>query len=149
MAIDTTRIYVSSFKEHYANKGASENGTFSVNSPSVDFVVEADYCGIASGKTADKSRVFDSFYGVLKTAPMASQCPINVECELVETLSIGSMDVFVGRVAQTYVDEKCITNGEPDIEKIQPLIYSMDSKYWRIGEFVAESFSVGKGYSKG
>jgi flavin reductase (DIM6/NTAB) family NADH-FMN oxidoreductase RutF len=43
-----------------------------------------DYCEIVSGKKNDKSRIFDLFYGELKTAPMIKDCPLNMESKLVE-----------------------------------------------------------------
>jgi len=32
-------------------------------------VTATDYCGIKSGKKVDKSKIFELFYGELKTAP--------------------------------------------------------------------------------
>jgi len=57
-------------KSHYTNSGIKANGTFSVNIPSVKLVIETDYCGLVSGKTKDKTNLFKTFYGKLKTAPM-------------------------------------------------------------------------------
>jgi len=62
-------ISISSAKFHYSNRGIVENGTFSVNIPSEDMVAATDYCGIKSGKKVDKSKIFELFYGELKTAP--------------------------------------------------------------------------------
>jgi len=36
-------------------------------------VKETDYCGIVSGKKTDKAKLFENFYGKLKTAPMIKQ----------------------------------------------------------------------------
>lgn len=49
-------------RERYTAKGIDQNGTFSLNVPSVDQVIPADYCGIVSGDREDKSGVFRSFY---------------------------------------------------------------------------------------
>ena len=80
---DPPMIAVSLGKNHYTNIGIKANGTFSVNIPSEDMVEVTDYCGIVSGKKEDKSPLFTSFYGKLKTAPMIEQCPINLECRVV------------------------------------------------------------------
>ena len=56
---------------HYTAKGIAETKTFSVNIPSSDLLEKTDYCGIVSGAKTDKSKVFDVFYGSLKTAPMS------------------------------------------------------------------------------
>jgi len=46
-------------------KGVKQNGTFSVNIPSVDQVKETDYCGTFSGRDRDKVAdcKFTVFYG--------------------------------------------------------------------------------------
>lgn len=61
-------VCVSLNKVHHTPKGIIENGTFSINIPSADYVTETDYCGLVSGKTTDKSGVFTTFYGELETA---------------------------------------------------------------------------------
>jgi len=84
-------------KAHYTNIGIKENGTFSVNIPSVDMVKETDYCGLVSGKNNDKSLLFECFYGKLETAPMIEQCAINMECRLMQTIDLPYHDLFIGR----------------------------------------------------
>ena len=137
-------LYVSSYEDHYTNKGVQQNNTFSVNIPSVDMVKEADYCGIKSGNDVDKSKIFNSFYGVLETAPMIEVAPINMECKVVKTFKAGQMDVFVGEIIETYVSENCATNGKPNIERVNPLIYSLDLKYYQIGDLIANAYLIGK-----
>jgi len=62
-------------KERYTAKGIDENKTFSLNVPSVHQLVPADHCGLVSGAREDKSGVFTSFYGTLKTAPLGGGMP--------------------------------------------------------------------------
>jgi flavin reductase (DIM6/NTAB) family NADH-FMN oxidoreductase RutF len=63
-------------KAHHTPEGIKENGTFSVNVPRANMVDKVDYCGLVSGKKDDKARLFQVFYGDLKTAPMINECPI-------------------------------------------------------------------------
>ena len=44
-------VYVSLNKKNHTPRGVIENGTFSINVPSANYVVETDYYGIVSGKT--------------------------------------------------------------------------------------------------
>ena len=84
----------------YTLKGVRENGTFSVNVPSAALVRETDYCGTISGSTGvDKVKDcnFTVFYGKLKNAPLIEQCPVNLECKVVHTLSLGSHVLIVGQ----------------------------------------------------
>ncbi len=132
-------------RARYTLAGIKENGTFSVNIPSADMVEATDYCGIASGHKVDKSTLFETFYGELETAPMIGECPINMECRLVQTLEFATHDVLIGEIVEAYTEEQYLTDGVPDIKKIDPILYSTkDSKYWRVGEYLAQAFSVGK-----
>ena len=128
-------------------RGIKENGTFSVNVPSADIVKETDYCGIVSGDKEDKVAVcgFKVFYGVLKTAPMIEQCPVNLECRLIHTLHLGSHALLVGQIEEVHVSAECLTNGEPDVLKINPLIYctGTEKKYFSYSQSLADAFSVG------
>jgi hypothetical protein len=72
-------IAVSLRKTHYTNEGIIQKKTFSVNIPGVELAEKVDYCGIFSGRKADKSQIFEVFYGELPTAPMVRECPICME----------------------------------------------------------------------
>ncbi len=131
----------------YTLKGIHQNLTFSVNTPSRDLVREVDYCGITSGAKVDKVKVcqFKVFYGNLKSAPMIEQCPVNLECKVVHILNLGSHSFIIGQVEGTYVTEGCLTNGKPDVHKIKPLIFNLESaEYIAFGEVVAKGFSIGQ-----
>lgn len=141
------RIAIALGKGHYTNPGIKENKTFSVCLPSLDMVEATDYCGIVSGKKADKSSVFDLFYGELKTAPMIKDCPLSMECKLVNTVESGLNEIFIGEIIGTYTEERFLSDGKLDFSKMKPLILSQpDTSYWRLGEPVAKAWSIGKDY---
>ena len=138
-------ISVSMQKHHYTNIGIRENKTFSVNIPSVEMVKETDYCGLVSGRNVDKSQLFKSFFGMLKTAPMIEKCPVNMECRLVKTVDFPKHDIFVGEIFETYCDEQYLTNGIVDENKVRPILFVLSDKgYWRLRERFAEAWEIGK-----
>jgi len=132
----------------YTHKGIRQNLTFSVNVPSISLVKETDYCGIISGSRVNKADVceFNVFYGKLNNAPLIEQCPINLECEVVHILNLGSHSLFVGRIEETHISENCLTNGKPDVHKIKPFIYTTepDRHYQAFGDVLAKAFSTGQ-----
>jgi len=134
-------------KARYTAKGIEENKTFSLNIPSVRQVVETDHCGLVSGAQEDKSGVFSSFYGKLKTAPMAGECPVTIECRLFKSIDCGSHLLHIGEVVEIHVDKLCVTDGKPDIAKINPIIYAQ-ATYFGVGKQVEAAFSAGKKYRK-
>ena len=131
----------------YTHKGITENSTFSVNIPSVDQAKEVDYCGIVSGAKANKAEVckFNVFYGKLGNAPLIEQCPINLECKVMHTLKLGSHSLFIGQVEETHISENCLTNGEPDFKKINPIVYTTEPsrQYLAYGELIGKAYSIG------
>jgi flavin reductase (DIM6/NTAB) family NADH-FMN oxidoreductase RutF len=149
-------IAISSSKNHYTNQGIKNNLTFSVNTPSVNMVLPTDYCGLFSGKESDKSEVFDIFYGELKTAPMITDAPLNLECKVVKILDTKDFvkterghDIFIGEVINAYTEEQYLTNTIPDIEKMKPFVLTLnDNNYWKVGEHIGRAWSIGKNYEK-
>lgn len=136
---------------HHTLKGIRQNMTFSVNTPSLDQVKELDYCGIVSGRDADKVAVcgFSVFYGTLKTAPMIEQCPLNHECQVKHLLNLGTHSFVIGQIEGSYISEDSILNGRPDTERIRPMVFDMEaSVYLSFGKEVAKAYSVGRELKK-
>ncbi len=139
-------IMVSSIKAHHTNRGINQHGTFSVNYPTAEQVAETDYCGTKSGKNTDKSKLFTNFYGVLESAPMIMECPVNLECRVIDTHQYGANETWVAEVVETYIDETIVPDDPkkwPTIEQVNPLVYSPASEYYRLG------IKIGEGYREG
>jgi flavin reductase (DIM6/NTAB) family NADH-FMN oxidoreductase RutF len=130
-------------------KGIMDNQVFSVNVPSLKLVKEVDYCGLFSGKKTDKSEVFNVFYNENKNIPLIEECPVNMECRLVHTKELGTHILVVGEITESHVSENCITDGFPDAEKIDPVIYVTHQRYYYgLGKKNEKAFSIGKDYIK-
>lgn len=132
-------------KAHYTNAGVKANGSFSINIPSAELVEKMDYCGLVSGRKSDKSGLFETFYGKLKTAPMIQECAFNAECRLVQTVDLPMEEVFIGEIVGAYSEERYLTNGVPDMRKINPLLLSMPQKMYAVlGRDVAPAWEAGR-----
>ena len=132
-------------KSHYSNPGIRENGAFSLNIPSVSMVEATDYCGMVSGRKFDKAALFDVFYGRLATAPMIKECPYNVECKLVQVVELPGDELFIGEIVAAYSDERYLTDGVPDLQKMNPLVLAMPGKkYISLGSEVGRAWEIGK-----
>jgi flavin reductase (DIM6/NTAB) family NADH-FMN oxidoreductase RutF len=132
-------------KDRATKDGIEENGTFSINIPSEFNVTAVDYCGINSGRETDKSYVFSVSYGMLKTAPLADECPISAECRLTRIIDFPGTDMIIGEVVQLHVDRSLVADGKVDVEGLRPLLYAFPGgPYLSIGPAVADAFKVGK-----
>jgi len=139
-------LAISVQKGHQTALGIRQTKTFSVNLPSVDLVREVDLCGLVSGRDADKAGLFETFFGDLKTAPMVQQCPLCMECRLVQTLDFPKHEVFVGEIAATHGEPKVMPNGVVDFARVKPLLFIMEDKgYWQLGPRLANAWEAGKG----
>jgi len=140
ISVNPPVVYISSHKNHYTNIGIRENQAFSINIPSTDMVAITDHCGMVSGRDIDKSKLFKSFYGKNKNAPMIEECPVNIDCKVIKSFEINNMEVFVAEIVNTFVEEGCIGEWGVDIKKVDPLIYAFGGSYWSIGNMVDGAF---------
>lgn len=138
--MDLQTVSVSVRKEHYINEGIKKNNSFSVNLPSVEMIREVDLCGHISGRDYDKAVNFETFHNSSKNIPMIKQCPINMECQVTHTIDLPYYTVYVGKILATHCDSEMIKNKKPDLEKIQPILFSMqDYGYWNLNRRFADA----------
>ena len=131
-------------KTHHTAKGIAANETFSVNIPGVELMDRTDYCGMFSGREVDKSELFEVFYGELETAPMIQECPVNMECKLVDTVELTAVYFFLGEIVQAFSEERYLTDGKLDVTKTRPFALTMpDGSYRPIREAIGKAWEVG------
>ncbi|WXG44599.1 MAG: flavin reductase family protein [Promethearchaeati archaeon SRVP18_Atabeyarchaeia-1] len=141
-------VALGSLKTHYTNRGIIENKTFSVNIPSEEMIQITDYVGVVSGEKTDKSKLFDVFYGKLKNAPMIQQCPLNLECKVLDILEKGGTYYnIIGEIVESYVDEECMVGKYPDLEKVKPMVFSVvGGKYYSVGKYLGAMGKASKDF---
>jgi flavin reductase (DIM6/NTAB) family NADH-FMN oxidoreductase RutF len=134
---------------HHTCAGITANGEFSLNLPGPDLVAATDWCGIHSGKRGSKAGVFETFTGNMENAPMIKACRLTAECRLDRTLEYPVDTVYFGEVTGVYAEETALKDGAPDWSLVDPLLFTFPDKgYWRLGEYVAEAWSVGKTFRR-
>jgi flavin reductase (DIM6/NTAB) family NADH-FMN oxidoreductase RutF len=137
-------IAVALGKAHYSNGGIHASGAFSVNVPGIDLVEKVDYCGIVSGRKEDKSALFNVITGKATGTPMIDDCPLCMECKLVNVLELPTNEVFIGEIVGAYANAECLTDGKPDITKIRPFTLTMpDNRFWEVGGNAGKAWSIG------
>jgi flavin reductase (DIM6/NTAB) family NADH-FMN oxidoreductase RutF len=141
-------VAISLRKATYTYGNIVEQKAFTVSIPSQDFVREADYFGIASGRTEDKffAAGLTPVKSDLVNAPYVQEFPLILECKLLHTLEIGLHTLFVGEILDVKAEETVLgDDGRPLIEEIKPLIFSPESPaYYGLGAYLGKAFSIGK-----
>ena len=84
----------------YSHELISAQGEFVVNLPPADLLDRVLNCGQVSGREIDKFARFDLTPLPAKevTPPLIAECPINIECRLLDVQTIGDHDLFQGEV---------------------------------------------------
>jgi flavin reductase (DIM6/NTAB) family NADH-FMN oxidoreductase RutF len=111
-------------------------GEFCLNIPGEELVRETDFCGVNSGRDHDKwvATGLTPEPSEHISAPRIAQCRYALECRVVETVSLGVHDLFVGEVLGAYADESILTeSGKVDYTLLKPMAY-MPDQYWSLGE---------------
>ena len=152
MGLKPPLVYVSLHENHYTTRGIEENQTYSINIPSTSMLSVTDYCGLVSGAEVDKSALFEVTYGELETAPMIAECPVSLECRVVNAFGIEHRRIYVGEVVQVYIDEAYVTESEgrrliAPMTALSPIIYGLDNRYYSVGEQIGIGYAEGKKHS--
>lgn len=142
-------IGVGVHKSHASHTAIVENGQFSVCFPTDQMTAVTDYVGLVSAERTDKSEVFEVFKGELDKAPMIKECPLCFECTLHTTVELPTNTFFIGEVKGVWTEEQYLTNGQPDVKKINPFFLSMpDNQFWSAGELIGRAWHDGKALKK-
>ena len=148
MGIGTPLVAISLHTNHFTTKAILECGLFSINMPTADMMQNADYCGIYSGSDSDKSSLYTNSRGKHGT-PIIDECPVSIECKVHETVKVENRLIIIADVLETFIDEKYTENVDGKIkpvgmEKLNPLIYSLDNNYYTIGHKIGEGYKEGR-----
>lgn len=108
-------------------------------------MVQCDYVGIVSandvpdkiaraGWTVTKSEFVD--------APVINELSMELHCELLSYDE--ESHIMVGKIVNVSADEEVLTNGKPDIYKVNPISYDpVNHKYLVMGEETGNAFADG------
>ena len=148
MICDMDKIALFIDEDHATTKAIRETKAFTVSLADKDHMDVADYFGIATGnKVPDKFA--RSGYHQEKSghvnAPVITEFPVTMECELAEITETENLHAVVGRIVNVSADEKVLSeNGKIDPVKLNALIFDQ----FQNGYYVATE-KVGKAWNAG
>ena len=120
-------VSISVRPERYSFSILRETGEFVINLTTRDLVYATDYCGVKSGRDVDKFRelgLTPVTASVVK-APLIGESPVNLECRVSQTLSLGSHELFLAEVAAVHADRRYMDEQNKfHLEKAEPIVYS-------------------------
>jgi flavin reductase (DIM6/NTAB) family NADH-FMN oxidoreductase RutF len=145
-------VAVSLRKATYTYGNIVQQGGFTINIPSDQHAVQADYCGMVSGKKADKfaETGLTPVRSALVNAPYIEELPLVLECKLVHQIELGLHTLFVGEILDVKANEDVLDDkGVPDVEKLRPFFYAPEANaYYGTGKRLGDAFSIGQAVRK-
>ena len=144
---DAKQIVIS-LSKHKTTENLELTGAFTVSFADVNTVAESDYFGLVSGsKVPDK--VARAGFTVTPSpnvdAPIINEYPLTLECKVVSWEG----GVLVGEVINQSADERILTDGKIDLEKLQPIVFDAAGMCYRaIGGVVGGAWNAGKKFAE-
>jgi flavin reductase (DIM6/NTAB) family NADH-FMN oxidoreductase RutF len=141
-------IAVSLRKATHSHGSIVHRKAFTISVPSESYVKQADFFGMASGKTDDKfaAAKLTAVGSDLVDAPYVEEFPLVLECRLLHTFELGLHTQFVGEILDVKIDQASLgEEGVPDLEKLRPILFAPEVlAYYGIGRRLGKAFSIGK-----
>ena len=130
------RTYISVRPERYSYKMLKDKGEFVINLTTAAQARAVDYAGIYTGAKVDKFK--ECKLTKLKSkevcAPTIAECPLALECRVVEVIPMGTHDVFIADIVSVSCDDSIIDEaGKIRFDKAGLLAYA-HGEYFALGE---------------
>ncbi len=141
-------VNISLRKATYSYDNIIKKKAFTINIPSENYVKEADYFGIATGRDTDKfaDTGLTPVKSDLVDAPYVKEFPLILECKMTHNTEIGTHTLFVGEIIDVKADDSVLGEEElPDINKVLPILFApVIRTYHGVGKTLGKAFSIGK-----
>lgn len=114
---DPPMVMVGIVPSRYSYKLIKESGCFVVNLVDRSYKEIFDYLGSHSKRDGDKLAAMNVKLqnGKKVNAPILPDCPVNIECTVVDSIVTGSHEMFIGKVEYVHANAE-ITDTEGNIE---------------------------------
>jgi len=139
---------ISLHKNRYSLSLIKQTYEFTANIPRQTDYKRVDYCGMVSGKNTNKfnDTGFTQANGCKVKVPIIKECPVNIECRVMQEVDLCDWTLIIGEILEVNVDTDCVDDdGKISVGKIDPLVYIPTIReYWSIGQKLSDSFKCRK-----
>ena len=134
------RTYISVRPQRHSYKLLKENGEFVVNLTTSRQARTVDYVGIYTGAKVDKFKEC----GLTKVEskevapPTIAECPLALECRVIEVIPMGTHDVFIADIVSVSCDDSILDEtGKIRFDHADLMAYA-HGEYYALGEKVGK-----------
>ena len=108
-SIDPVMVMIGIIPSRFSYDMVKDTGKFVVNIPTKEFSEKYMYLGTVSGRDEDKLASINTTDADMIDAPILTDCPVNIECSVVDSIQPGSHELFIGKVEKVHCDEEYLT----------------------------------------
>ena len=149
MACGSDKIALFISEGHKTTKNIRAVKAFTVSIADKEHMDVADFYGIASGNTMPDKFEKSGYHAEKSSfvnAPIVTEFPVAIECELAEIVETENMHAIVGKIKNVSADEKVLSEDDKvDPAKLNALIYNTFQRdYYVATEKVGQAWSAGK-----
>ena len=153
MICDMDKIALFIDEDHATTRAIRQTGAFTVSIADKDHMDVADYYGIATGNKMPDKFERSGYHAEKSTyvnAPVITEFPVTLECELAEITQTENLHAVVGRIVNVSADEKVLSeNGKIDPMKLNALIFDQfQNGYYVATQKVGKAWNAGAGLMK-
>ena len=141
-------VYISVRPERYSYNLIKEQKEFVINLTTKDLVKQTDFCGVKSGRDLNKweeMNLTPRKAKALRYSPIIEECPVNIECKVVEIKELGTHHMFIANVVSVQVNDELLDeNDKFQLNKSGLLAYS-HGEYVELGDTIGTfGYSIAK-----
>lgn len=141
------RTYISVRPQRHSYKLLKSTGEFVINLTTASQAKTVDYVGIYTGAKVDKFKECKLTKVASKevSAPTIAECPLALECRVIEVIPMGTHDVFIADIVSVSCDDSILDDaGKIRFDKAGLMAYA-HGEYFALGEKLGKfGFSTDK-----
>lgn len=147
LSTNPPRTYISVRPERYSYGMLLEHGEFVINLTRAEQARAVDYVGIYTGAKVDKFKEtgLTRVESKMVCAPTIAECPLSLECRVIDRIPSGTHDIFVAEIVNVSVDDEILdAQGRICLDRAGLLAYC-HGEYFALGEKLGKfGFSTAK-----
>ena len=123
-------------KATYSHSLISRTREYVVNLPGRAISEEVWFCGSVSGRDVNKFEAsgLTPLSAREVRPPLIAECPVNIECRVLDIQAIGDHDLFLGEAVAQHVDEALLdAEGKIAVERLGGFAFVL-GEFWTLGE---------------
>lgn len=108
VSLDPVMVMVGIVPSRFSHHMVKESGCFVINLPKKGYEKEYTYLGSKSGQDEDKFKKMNIQWKDAEyvNAPILTDCPVSIECSVIESTMPGTHELFIGKVEAVHVGEE-------------------------------------------